>query len=364
MSVTQAAAAIDLWAWWRAALAEPDIRKRQGMILDEPAQGYYRVKWRGKWGPVAYWYDGQGLACLVSNGWFHEDEATHLKIAIDMWSRAAKLPITEEVYNDVLEGKPWPNLDPDVERWVEEDEARARAAKMSNEPPPDENPEAKFKRLAKEIEDQIKDAVKKAEEYENIGGDDQSTSALTARNWLNKLAGKADDFREEEIGDHYKIYSAANARWNPLVKKAKEAAERIRRAMSAWETKKARLEADRQAAIAKQQREQLEREQAEADRQIAEGTPPSQMEAPAPPTFIEPEPPAAPPPRSQIRGAFGRAAAVVMVKKGKIVDQDKVYQHFKEWPEVEKVLRGLVDREVKAGNAVPGVEITEERDVR
>src|SRR6202040_3065603 len=123
-------------------------------------------KWRGKWCPVAYWYDRHGLAFLVNKtDWFHDDHDTHLKIAIDLWSRAAKLPISEEVYLDVLDGKPWPNLDPDVERWVEEDEARARAAKMSNEPPPDETPEAKFKRLAKDLEDQIKDAVKKAKEY-------------------------------------------------------------------------------------------------------------------------------------------------------------------------------------------------------
>lgn len=364
MSVIQTAASIDPWAWWRAALAEEDVRKREGLFVNEPAQGYYQLKWHGKWCPVAYWYEGDGLHCLVNDDWFHEDSDTHLKIAVEQWTRAAKLPISEETYNNALEGKTWLKLDPSVERGLEEDEARARATKMSNQPPAEETDEQRYKRLSAELKDQINNAIHDAKQYAEIDSDDMSARALTVVRWLQKLAREAETHKKAEVGDHYTIYKNALDRWNPIAGMAREATAAIERWMSAWENTKDRLKREQEAALERRRQEQLKREQAEADRQIAEGTPPSQMEVPTQPTFLEPEPPAAPPPRSQIRGAYGRAATVVMVKTGTIVDQDQVYQHFKGDADVIALLRKLVNREVKAGNTVPGVEITEERAVR
>lgn len=362
--MSEAATAIksDPWQWWRGALAEPDIRKRQGMWINEPAQGYYRLWWQGKWHAVAYWCEADGLHCLVSDNWFHKDEATHLRIAVEQWTRAGKAPISEDTYNAVLAGEPWPDLDPNVERWIEEAVARVRAEKMSNQPPEDETPEQRFKRLSTELKDQIANAINEAKQYENIGSDDMSARALTAVRWLQKLARDGETNKKAEIGDHYAIYKNALDRWNPIVSMARGATAAIEGAMSRWENKKAADERKRQAEIEKKRQEQLAREQAEADRQIAQGTPPSQMTPPAEQQVFDPEP--TPAPRSQIRGAYGPAASVVMVPIGKIVDQDAVYQHFKGKTDVIAALQKEVDRAVKAGNTVPGVEVTQERKVR
>lgn len=361
MSV-QLAEQTDPWAWWRGALAEKDVRKRQGMWINEPAQGYYRLSWRGKWEAVAYWYDGGKLQCLVGHGLFHDDEATHLRIAVEQWTRAGKAPISEETYLDVLKGEPWPDLDKNVERWIEEAVARVRAEKMSNQPPPDETTEERFKRLSVELKDQINNAISDAKQYAEIDGDDMSARALTVVRWLQKLAREAETYKKAEVGDHYTIYKNALDRWNPIAGMAREATAAIERWMSKWENTKDRLAREEQEAAERRRQEQLAREQAEADRAIAEGTPPSQMEAPTQPTFLDEPPP--PPPRAQIRGAYGRAATVVSVKVGTIVDWDACYQHFKSNANVIAALQKEVDRSVKAGFTVPGVEVSEEKTVR
>ena len=82
----------DPWARWRRALATP-MKERSAGDGNDPDQGYYRDWWKGKLEPVAYWYDTEGLHCLVGNnidkpGWYDDDYDTHLKIARERWTYA------------------------------------------------------------------------------------------------------------------------------------------------------------------------------------------------------------------------------------------------------------------------------------
>lgn len=326
---------------WRLALAEPNKRDRVAVSPEHPETGYYRHKNRGLWEPVAYWYSGSQLHCMYGIPQDDEDpcwwpgaktEERHIELAIEHWTYAWQNPISEEVYDLVMCGSRWPDLDETVEEQV----SRPRGA-GDNAPPQDELTELKI---------DIENAAAAVERYKDINDDETSKKAQSARARLNELARKADKRREELVAPALAKQREVNGLYQPLVKDAKAAADAIGRAMGTWETKKARA-----------QREAEQAEQRAADRAIAAGTPPAAMDAPsAAPT---------PAPATQIRGGYGRAAAVVeeaVIEE--VTDYRALLAHYGEREDVKALVMKHARTDVRNGHQVPGVKIGHERRVK
>lgn len=315
------------WSGWRSLLKGEKI----DVDPNTPFTGYYRTR-RGRGGPfvpVAYWRDQSGnLVCTIDGKVIDEDKA------IERWPYCVKNPISHEWFVAVSDGGAWPDIDSVVDEQI--------AGAGHNNGPTDE---------AEVLREQIEAASAGVGEYSKITDDSTAAKAQSLRSRLLDLHRTADKTREAEKKPHLEAGKAVDAKWQPLVKKAKEAADTVARAMSAFETEKARIareaEAARQAAI---------REQEEAARKAAEAGKPAPKPAALPPA---PEPVAATP----IKGAYGRAASVKVVKVATVTDQDAVYRFMRERPEVAELLTSLAQRAVNAGHEVPGVSIEEQRKV-
>lgn len=325
-------------AYWRHACTETDKNKRLSYDYNLPHVGRYRIKWEGRWTPIAYWWENGDWDYVINKD---DSFPGGRQTALEMWTWAVQNPITEEVYNFVIEGGQWPDLDPVVAEQTEAPRERIGG----NRPPAD-----KFTDVKTQIENAVAQAVR---EYSNINDDATSNLAAGVRARLNELKNLADKQRKEDIGDHYDLYMKAHTKWKPLVDAALAAARAIGDAMSRWETKRARM-------IEEQQRQARQAEEAQAraaDAAIAQGVPPSALPAPEPP-------PVAPEQRSQVKGGYGKAASVKVVKAIKEVDWPKMWARYGEREEVRAAINKLIRRDLDAGIIIDGVTTEDERKVR
>lgn len=305
----------DEYAGWRALLAGEKIETDP----NTPFSGFYRIRKvkDGPFVPVAYWRDGERMVCVIDGR--EVDENT----AVDKWIYCVRHPVTHEAYTAVAErGENWPDIDPTV--------ADQQRAGIGGNNPPDE---------AITLQDQIESAKAGASEYAKIEDDETLAKAQSLRARLNELSRNADKHREALKRPHIDAGREIDAKWQPLVKSAKDAADAIARAMSVFETEKLRKERE-----AQRKAEEAARKAAETGR-------------PAP---VAPAPTAAPAP---VKGAYGRAASVKLVKVATVTDQDAVYRYMRERPEVIELLAKLAQRAVDAGRDVPGVTVEEQRKV-
>jgi len=303
---------------WRALLAGGDPERH----VDHPASGFYRVRKQknGPFVPIAYWYDQEGALVCVMDG----SPVSDLR-AREIWPWASANPIAHETYLAVTErGENWPDIDPTVAE-------QQRTGIGGNNPPEDE---------ALILQEQIEAAKAGASEYATIADDATLAKAQSLRARLNELSRTADKRREADKKPHMEAAKAVDTRWMPLVKMAKEAADAIARAMSAFETEKLRKEREAQRAA-----EEAARKAADAGK-------------PAP---VAPPPPAAPAP---VKGAYGRAASVKLIKVATVTDRDAFYGYVKDHPDLIGLLDKLAQRAVDAGREnIPGVSIEEQRKV-
>lgn len=311
------------YTYWQNALAGIF-----GPVHDaDPQLGFYRKR-TGKaagYVPVAIWEQDGGILALVDG---------KSADAAEIWTFVCQYPILEEWYRARMEGQPWP------------DESAAVTASLAhrtdtNNPPTDE---------AEILKGQIDAASAGVAEYSEIKDDETAAKAQSLRSRLLELSGDADKKREALKKPHFEAGKAVDAKFQPLVKAAKAAADLIRDALGAHETRKAR-EAERVRLIAEEARIKAEREAVKA---AAAGKPLPVPAAPPPP----PEPV-----QTTVRGAYGRAASVKVVKVAKVVDQDAAYSGLKTHPEMIALIATLAQRAATAGIPLPGVEVTEERKV-
>jgi len=291
-------------------------------VHDSDAQpGYYRKRTGKAAGyiPVAIWeMDGRltGVADLkVIN-------------PQEIWTYCCQHPITEQQYWDRVNTGKW------------HDESDAVTASIGHNGPPEVDT----------FKDQIEAALAGVYEYTEITTDETAAKAQSLRSRLLELSREADKKRAAEKEPHLEAGRAVDAAWQPLVKESKAGADTIAKALSAHETRKAQ-EAARQAKLAEEaRRKALEAEQAKAP--IG--------------TTIEPEPAPAPVPApvaAPIKGAYGRAASVKVVKLAIVKDQDAAYQALKSQPELAALIQKLAQKLVDAGFTVAGCEIEEQRKV-
>ena len=318
------------YSYWQDALAGVFGAVHDGY----PQPGFYRKR-TGKaagYVPVAIWgQDGKMMAVVDGK----EADAS------EIWTYVCKYPILEEWYRARMAGQRWP----DESEAVTESLAHRTD---TNNPPTDE---------AEILKGMIDAASAGAEEYADIRDDETASKAQSLRSRLLELSGDADKKREALKKPFFEAGKAVDLKFQPLVKAAKAAADMIRDALGAHETRKARI-ADEARRAAEAEACRISQEAAKAAAKAAKAGKPIPPPPPPPP---QPEPvPAA---AAAIRGAYGRAAAVKMVRMARVVDQDRVYAALKINPELVALIAKLAQKSVDAGITLPGVEVTEERKV-
>ena len=191
--------------------------------------------------------------------------------------------------------------------------------------------------------------------YAKIKDDETASKALSLRNRLNELSRDADKKRDELKRPHLEAGKAIDGKWQPLVKSAKAGADKVKDAISGWETEKLRAqrEAERKAYEAEQARIAAERATQKDDGETAVIDSPKVEVAPA----------AA---QSTVRATYGKAASVQAKTFLKdVTDWPALAVYMSNHPEMQDLLRKLAQRAIDAGRAdVPGITTEERASVR
>lgn len=325
------------FTFWESSLLALAAGKPVPSIPDinKPEPGYYRMSGGKGKAPeaVAFWYDNGSLLCTI-NGKSTEDLR-----ARKAWPFAAKNPVDYDVFRRVSGGAPWPDLPAGLMDERSAPSASGPVPTSHNEPPPEHEV----------LRDTVDNAVKAGAAYTKVADDETAKQAQSARARLNELSGEAEKKRVAEKAPVIALGKEVDGKWAPTRDKAKEEADRIAKLLSAWETKKAN--AARAKAVA----------EAQAAAAAAATATPGVQPAPQPPA---PAAAAAPPPSTSIRGGYGRAAGVQVVKViTAVTDQDALYRQFRAEADVQDLLRKKAQRLVDLGHEVLGVTVEEERKV-
>lgn len=325
MSATEQAVAD--YTYWQNAL-----KGEFGPVHDEPCHpGFYRrrISRGGAFVPVAVWEQGGELVALVDGRRAEPDGS--------LWTYICRYPVTEEAYRQRIETGRWPDEDATVAESLEPPSIG------DNGPPTDP---------AEILAGQIDAALGGVDGYAQIADDETASRAQSLRSRLLELSGQSDKIRESEKRPILEAGRAIDAKWKPLVDKAKAGADAIRKALSAHETRKDQA---RRAAEAARLRAEQEAAAARA-RAGAAGKPELKP--------VTPPPPAPEPVQTAVRGAYGRAASIKTVKVVTVTDQDSAYGFLRTHKELTDLIAKLAQRAVDAGYSVPGTTVEEVKDVR
>lgn len=324
---------VDPWSWWQAALKDPkEIGKSLPVHEGDPRQGYFRVRYAKDkpYEPVAIWNeDGQWLA-------YRSGREVR---AEDIWVSCCRHPVSYAAYNAAIAGEGWPDDDAVVAKQVQ--------------PPAPIGDNSGAVDEAEALRDQIDSALAGKDAYAKITDDETAAKALSLRNRLNELSNKADKIREEAKAPHLAAGKAVDAKYQPLVKKAKAGADEVKASISAWETEKLR----KQREIERQQQEAL-RQQDEARRAAeAAGEAPEPQEAA--PIAVATAP-------TSIKPTYGKAASIsVKIVVTEVTDYSALYAYMANRPEVKDLLLQLAQKALDAGRRdVPGIATEERAAVR
>lgn len=308
--------------WWERALAGEEIGGPALPIHeDSPQSGFFRKRASkaGAYLPVAIWRGSDGALIGLLDG--RETNPA------DLWTYCAPHPISEEHYRSRI----------DSGKWFDEDES----VTASLVPPQvGHNSGSELESL----QDMIDSALEGVSDYEQITSDATAAKAQSLRSRLLELSGDADKAREKLVRPHLDAQGAINADYMPLVKSAKSGADLIRAALKAHENRK---DVEAKARLL----EEAKKQAAEAFKHAPLGS--------EPPKPVATHAPAAAP----IKGSYGRAASVKVVKRVVITDLQAVFTFFKEQPDVAEFFAKKVKKAVDAGFTIPGVEVTEEKDI-
>lgn len=313
------------YTYWQNAL-----EGNFGPVHDsDPQPGFYRKR-TGKaagYQPVAIWEHDGRIVALVDG-----KEAD----AAEIWTYVCKYPILEQWYLARMNGQRWP------------DESAAVTASLA--PPPSGHNQGPTDE-ADILKAQIDAASAGVEEFATIGDDETASKAQSLRSRLLELSGQADKVREAQKKPFFEAGKAIDLKFQPLVKAAKAAADMIRDALGAHETRKLRA--------AEAARLEAENIRIKAEREAVKAAAAGQPAPTPPPPALEP----IPAPAITLRGAYGRAASIKVVKIATVVDQDKAYMALRDHKEMKDLIAALAQRAANAGIPLTGVEVTEERRV-
>jgi len=301
------------FTWWQNALNGV----RGEIDADNPRAGFYRSKRKDKsLHGVAIWYDSNSGDLRYQEDGRDVDDLR----ARERWPHDSRRPISEDVFWHFRDTGLWKDVDGAAQAPAVETDAEPNIA------------------IAKEISDAKASAAK----YAKVESDEEMTLAQSLRSKLQELAGTADKARVAEKEPHKTAAEEVDAKWQPMIKVAKAAADGIRKAMQDWNDFK--LEQQRKAD------QEISRRAIEA----------AQMGAP-----VTPLPkPNAPPPSVQVSGGGGRAAHVGVKDVVTAIDIDLAFKQFRDVPSVEDLLMSLAQRAIDAGIPVPGATVEKKSNIR
>ena len=318
---------------WRDALAG----KEAALHADLPNPGYYKLRngKDGPWLPVAIWRKDGSLVCRV---------ACEMRDPLDVWTWAAKNPVSKDDAKHAFENGTWPG---DVA-------IGHNSGDMS-------------------LEDEIRDAVGQALDWLKVTPIADKTTADMAANYrarLLDLSKKAEAEREAKVRPHIDAQKAINADYKPLVDSAKVAADTVRGKLSVYlaaEEDKARKAAAEAARIENEKRmAEFQRQQAEARAAHAEAMakaaadranePPPPMPEIETPVFVAPDPV-----KLQAGGQRGKKASLRTMTRYEMNDYAAALAHVREHPDVIAAVEKVAFAQARAGATVPGVRSYEEK---
>jgi hypothetical protein len=337
------------YKFWQDSLAglKPQITN------EHPMPGFYRMKRGTGWVPVAVWPLGPS-AGMASLGFKIGHEKVGADIGTERWPWYADHPITEDVYRAVAErGEQWPDEDATVAAILATNHvpAATQAAPDATKSPADP---------VDEMREQIAVALRGVPTYAKISDEDANARAAGLRNMLMKLSGDADKDGKALYDPHYRKYKTLYDQWNPLVKLAKDGADKIKKALESYADDK------RKAAAAAEARAEAERKRIEKERFDAAVQ--AQIDGEPSPDFEEIAPVVVqsnmPLPTTQVRPTFGRAAHVGTKNVVTEIDIDKVFAALRHMPEMKEFLMGLAQKAVSAGITVNGAIVEEKSTIK
>lgn len=323
---------VDVWAWWQSALKDPSkIGSKELPVHDsEPQQGYYRVRY-GKdkpFEPVAIWKDDNGQWLAYRSGREVNAEA--------IWTSCCRNPVSYEAYQYAADGKGWPDDDKIV-------------ASQVKPMIPGDLPNSQGVDEAETIRDQIEAALAGMSAYAKVTDDETAAKALSLRNRLNELSREADKVRTKEKEPHLEAGKAVDAKWQPLVKKAKAGADQVRDAIGAFETEKLRIQREARRKAEEEARKATQDARGEQTASAAVIERPQAETAPAP-----------------IKPTYGKAASVaVKIVLKDVTDWKALAVYMCDHPTAQDMLRQLAQRAIDAGRTnIPGITTEEKASVR
>ena len=276
------------YTYWRNAL-----KGKFGPVHDgDPQYGFYRMRTDDKkgWRRVAIW-SGNNETLAALDGKLYDADS--------LWTWVCEKPITEELFRQIEQGLPWPDL-----------------ILSSNNPPADE------------VEaDEIQSAIDAALDALGKPVDSQEACDLIAnhRDRLAKLWAAQEAARKAEKQPFIEAGRQVDAKYGEVLTKIKDVGEKLKFVITKW------LKAVEIKAIA------------EAQKAIAKGddivTPMSSAKA----------------------GTTGRVMSLRSVKSAEIQDYSQALAHFAMHPEVQALVQALADRAAKSNIPVPGCIIVTER---
>lgn len=292
--------------FWRTALAGI----KQPIADGKPQCGYYRrrAKPNGPLIAVAIWRSEETGDLLCRSG----DEMVDPNV---IWMASCRNPVTEEAAMQWFETGTWPS---DIDM------------PGSNGSPREDLDEHAL--LASTIDMVSKQAVDWLSSIGTIATQDDADKAQNFRAELQSLEKKADAARETEKRPFLEKCQEIQSKWKPLIEAANTSANRMRLAIAAFlNAERAKRE---EAAIA-------------SIKAGARGEPGA----------------AARMPDLNVKAGTEKPARLRTVTRGEIVDFEKALTFFKDADEIKETLDRLVQRAVKAGVTIPGVEVRKIREV-
>lgn len=325
--------------YWKAALAG----EKPKMFVDHPECGFYRMAIKTRdakgnnkrtgWKPVAIFRDGDA-PIVVGRVNDHEVVGDELN---EIWSYVAGNPISEETYRAVAEeGKPWPDELTAVP-------AANREVSKSDNAAPEVLTDIDH---AAAIDTAIGAALKA------VTNETEAAQALGSKNRIAELRLAADKAGKAIYEPMYRVYTAEQKKWSPIIARATAAEKEINTTILTFREKERQRIAAEQAKAEAAQREIDEANERAAQRSIAAGLP---EEAPE---VVEIEVPATPAPLAPTYGSRKLKEELHTILEA-VTDYDAVYNFLKAEPKVKALLLELATAKVRAGFTVPGTTTRE-----
>lgn len=356
------APAADRYSHWRRNLAGQKVEIHDGV----PHLGYYRRRFKqggkyGPWLPASIFLNDAGEIVAEVNG----DQVD----PVEHWTYFVGEPISEEAYLYHQTNGRWPE-DPDP--TVESENPRARIG--GNNPPSElpiedsatENSSVAESEAASDPEldalmvqvEEAKSQARKA--YADLKLDAAESTAHRAQNVrerLQKLSKDIDALRVARKQPYLDACRQIDNYFRDPIQHPVDIADQLAKRIKTW--RDAETERRRQAAEEERQRiieEQRRQAEAEAEaRRLAAEQAGEQAPEPEPAPELPPPPPVEAPKVMLGGGVSGRRSGGRKVVTAKIVDQDAVYQHFREHADVKGLLQKLANAAIKKA-PVPGCE--------